>query len=74
MTKYLNDALNGDIHADTIAPSGVTLPSSGKTGNTTVEHYTSKPQMMSQNDIFLSALKEGNIEALKKVIPNADKK
>lgn len=73
MTKYLNDALNGDIHADTIAPSGVTLPSSGKTGNTTVEHYTSKPQMMSQNDIFLRALKEGNIEALKKVIPNADK-
>lgn len=73
MTKYLNDALKGDIHADTIAPSGVTLPSSGKTGNTTVEHYTSKPQMMSQNDIFLRALKEGNIEALKKVIPNADK-
>lgn len=73
MTKYLNDALNGDIHADTIAPSGVTLPSSGKTSNTTVEHYTSKPQMMSQNDIFLRALKEGNIEALKKVIPNADK-
>ncbi len=74
MTKYLNDALNGDIHADTIAPSGVTLPSSGKTSNTTVEHYTSKPQMMSQNDIFQRALKEGNIEALKTIMPNIDKK
>lgn len=74
MDEYLNNALNGDIHADTIAPSGVTLPSSGKTSNTTVEHYTSKPQMMSQNDIFQRALKEGNIEALKTIMPNIDKK
>lgn len=75
INQDFNNFLNGNFSKpDTPAPEGVTLPSSGKTGNTTVEHYTSKPQMMSQNDIFLRALKEGNIEALKKVIPNADKK
>ena len=72
--KYLNDALNGNIHPDTIAPEGVTLPSSGKTENPVVEHYTSKPQMLSPDAILQRALKEGNVEALKSVIPNADKR
>ncbi len=73
MDKYLNDTLNGNIHPDTIAPDGVTLPQSGKTENPVVEHYTSKPQMLSPEEILSRALSEGNIDALKSVIPNADK-
>lgn len=72
MDKYLNDALNGNIHPDTIAPDGVTLPQSGKTENPVVEHYTSKPQMLSPEEILNRALSEGNIDALKSVIPNAN--
>lgn len=72
LDKYLNDALNGNIHPDTIAPDGVTLPQSGKTENPVVEHYTTKPPMLSPEEILNRALSEGNIDALKSVIPNAD--
>ena len=73
MDKYLNDALNGNIHPDTIAPDGVTLPQSGKTENPVVEHYTSKPNMFSTNDIFNLALAEGNYEAFKSIYPQYSK-
>ena len=70
MDKYLNDALNGNIHPDTIAPEGVTLPSSSTTETPVIEYKTSKPNMLSQEAIIQRALSEGNIEALKSVIPN----
>lgn len=73
INQDFNNFLNGNFSKpDTSAPEGVTLPTSGKTNNTTVEHYTSKPQMMSQNDILQRALNERNLEALKSVIPNAN--
>lgn len=72
MYEYLKDALNGNIKTDTIAPEGVTLPPSGQTENPVVEHYTTKPPMLSPEEILNRALSEGNIDALKSVIPNAD--
>ena len=72
MDKYLNDALNGNIKPDTIAPEGVTLPSSSTTETPVIEYKTSKPNMLSQEAIIQRALSEGNIDALKSVIPNVD--
>lgn len=74
INEQLNNILNGNFNKpDTLAPEGVTLPSSGKIENPTVEHYTSKPQMLSPDAILQQALKEGNVDALKSVIPNANK-
>lgn len=67
MDKYLNDALNGNIHPDTIAPEGVTLPSSSTTETPVIEYKTSKPNMLSQDDIFYLAIAEGNYEAFMSV-------
>ena len=59
MDKYLNDALNGNIKPDTIAPEGVTLPASSKTETPVIEYKTSKPNMLSQNQpLFLSGLRQ----------------
>lgn len=61
------------LNTDTIAPVGVNLPKSGKEETPVVKHYTTKPQMLSNEELLFRALKEGNLEDLKKVIPNADK-
>ena len=73
MDKYLNDALNGNIHPDTIAPDGVTLPQSGKTENPVVEHYTSKPQMLSPEQLLLIAIKSNNKEQMAQLISKVPK-
>lgn len=75
INQDFNNFLNGNYsNTDTSAPAGVTLPASGKTENPTIKHYTTKPQMLSPDAILQRALKEENIEALQKVIPNADRK
>ena len=73
MDKYLNDALNGNIHPDTIAPDGVTLPSSGQTQNPVVEHYTSKPQMLSPEQLLLLAIKSDNKEQMGRLVSQVPK-
>ena len=73
MDKYLNDALNGNIHPDTIAPEGVTLPSSGQTQNPVVEHYTSKPQMLSPEQLLLLAIKSDNKEQMGRLVSQVPK-
>lgn len=73
MDKYLNDALNGNIHPDTIAPDGVTLPQSGKTDNSVVEHYTTKPNMLSDNELLFVAFNNLDKNALLTLIPRMPK-
>lgn len=69
----LNNALNGNVHVDTIAPSGVTLPSSGQTQNPVVEHYTSKPQMLSPEQLLLLAIKSDNKEQMGRLVSQVPK-
>lgn len=74
VVETLTGLVNGKhLNTDTIAPVGVNLPKSGKEETPVVRHYTTKPQMLSNEELLFRALKEGNLEDLKKVIPNADK-
>lgn len=53
INQDFNNILNGTFNTpDKIAPENVTLPNSGKTENINVQHYTSKPQMLSNQEIL----------------------
>lgn len=65
---------DGYTKPDTKAPDNVTMPSSGKTEeNPTVEHYTSKPKMMSKEALLFIALKDKNYEQAKELMKNMPK-
>lgn len=56
---------------DTIASDEVILPSDGETEeNERSEHYTSKPQMLSNEALLYIALKDKNYEQAKKLMQN----
>ena len=69
INQYFNQILNGTFNTpDKIAPETVTLPNSGKTENLNIQHYTSKPQMLSNQEILFLALKTKNIEKIAEYI------
>lgn len=62
------------LNTDTIAPVGVNLPKSGKEETPVVRHYTTKPQMLSNEELLFRALKEGNEAKVKELIGNISNK
>ncbi len=69
LQNNFNNILNGTFNTpDIIAPENVTLPNSGKTENINIQHYTSKPQMLSNQEILFLALKTKNIEKIAEYI------
>lgn len=74
INQDFNNFLNGNFgNTDHIAPDDVNLPASGKTENPTVQHYTSKPQMLSQEALLFIALKDKNYEQAKNLMKNLPK-
>lgn len=74
INEQLNNILNGNFNKpDTIAPDGVTLPSSGQPQKPVIEHYISKPQMLSPEQLLLLAIKSDNKEQVGRLVRQVPK-
>lgn len=74
INEQLNNILNGNFNKpDTIAPDGVTLPSSGQPQKPVIEHYISKPQMLSPEQLLLLAIKSDNKEQVRRLVRQVPK-
>lgn len=74
INEQLNNILNGNFNKpDTLAPEGVTLPSSGQPQKPVIEHYISKPQMLSPEQLLLLAIKSDNKEQVGRLVRQVPK-
>lgn len=74
INQDFNNFLNGNFSKpDTPAPEGVTLPASSKTENPIVKYATSRPNMLSNEQLLFIAMKDKNMDKVKELLTKVPK-